>query len=67
MSAVTNLIAREPIRVYLYSVFAAAIAVALVFGWVTADKVPVILALVAAVLAVPTIEKARSKVSPVED
>jgi hypothetical protein len=58
--------AEEPVRLYVYSVVAAILAVMITYGVVDSTALPVILAAVAAVLAVPAVEKARSKVSPVD-
>jgi hypothetical protein len=57
-----GLLRREPVRVYLYSVLVAVLALLLAYGLVEADKVPLWLGLAASVLAV---EGARSKVTPV--
>lgn len=59
-----DLIRREPVRVYVYGLVAALLAALGVLGYVKTDLVPVILALVAAALAVPAVEVARSKVEP---
>lgn len=67
MSSFTDLVAREPVRVYLYGVIGAACAAAVVFGWLSSEQVPVLLALAAAVLAVPTVEVTRSKVTPYDE
>lgn len=62
MSKLTDLVSREPVRVYLYGVAVAVIALLGVTGVLSAGLVPVILSLVGTVLAV---EKARSLVTPV--
>ena len=58
---------REPVRAYIYGVVAALLAALVVLGYVKADLVPVLLALATAVLAVPAVEVARSKVSPTDE
>lgn len=62
MSKFSDLVSREPVRVYLYGVVAAVVALLAVTGVLTAGLVPVLLSLAATVLAV---EKARASVSPV--
>lgn len=62
MSKVSDLIAREPVRVYLYGVVAAVAALLAITGVLSAGLVPVLLSLAATVLAV---EKARAAVTPV--
>lgn len=57
-----NILAREPVRAYLYSVVAAVVALLVALGWLHVDLVPGILGLAATVLAV---EVARSQVTPV--
>lgn len=57
----------EPVRLYVYSVVGAVLAVLIVYGVIDSSAVPVILAAASAVLAVPAVELARSKVSPVGD
>lgn len=60
-----NLSVTEPVRLYVYSVVAAVVALLVAFGVLDSNVVPVILAVVTAVLAVPAVEKARASVSPV--
>lgn len=67
MSALSNKITGEPVRAYVYTVIGAILAVLIAYGVVSADVVPIILAAASAVLAVPAVEVARSKVSPVAD
>lgn len=64
MKALT-LLQRQPVRIYLYTVFAAVVALLVAMGVVTATLAPLILAVGTAVLAVPAVEVARSKVTPV--
>lgn len=66
MSAVSNFATREPVRLYAYSLVAAILAVLVVYGIVDANTLPVILAAVSALFAIPAVETARSKVSPVD-
>jgi len=58
--------AREPVRLYVYTCVAAILAVLITYGVVDSTAVPVILAAVSAILAIPAVETARSKVSPVD-
>jgi hypothetical protein len=58
--------AEEPVRLYVYSVVAAILAVLVTYGVVDETALPVILAAVSALVAVPAVETARSKVSPVD-
>jgi len=55
----------EPVRLYLYTVLIAGIALLVSRGVVAADEALLWAALGAAVLGVPAVELARSKVSPV--
>jgi hypothetical protein len=66
VSAFTSWAAREPVRLYAYSAVAAVLAVLVVYGFVDETALPVILAAVSALFAVPAVETARSKVSPVD-
>lgn len=66
MSGFASWAAREPVRLYAYSVIAALLAVLVVYGIVDETALPVILAAVSALCAVPAVETARSKVSPVD-
>lgn len=61
-----SILQREPVRVYLYTVSLALVALLVATGVLTAGVAPLVLALVATVLAVPAVEVARSKVVPVE-
>lgn len=65
MSVLAQWAAKEPVRLYVYSVVAAVLAVLVAYGIVDEQLLPVILAAVSAVVAVPAVETARSKVSPV--
>lgn len=58
-----SLIAREPVRVYVYGVAVAVGALAAALDLVDLADVPVWLAVVGAVLAVPTVELTRSAVT----
>lgn len=66
MSSFARWAAREPVRLYAYSLVAAVLAVLVVYGFVDENTLPVILAAVSALVAVPAVETARSKVSPVD-
>ncbi len=54
---------REPVRLYIYGVAAPGLAVALAYGLISAEMLPLWLALAGAALAVPATEAARRKVS----
>ncbi len=64
MGKLAHWAAREPVRLYIYSVVAAILTVLVAYGVVGETTLPVILAAVSALVAVPAVEKARSKVSP---
>lgn len=66
MSKLAQWAAKEPVRLYVYTCVAAILAVLITYGVVDSAALPVILAAVSAVLAVPAVETARSKVSPVD-
>ena len=66
LSGFSKAVSREPVRAYMYSVVAAILAVLVVYGIVDETTLPIILAAVSALLAVPAVETARSKVSPVD-
>lgn len=66
MSKLAQWAAEEPVRLYVYSVVAAILAVLVAYGIVDETVLPVILAAVSALVAVPAVETARSKVSPVD-
>lgn len=55
----------EPVRLYLYSVGLAVVGLLVFRGVIAADEALLWAALLAAVLGVPAVELARSKVSPV--
>ncbi len=61
-----SLLSREPVRVYLYGVVGAIVALLVGVGVVSSGVAPLILAVVTAVLAVPAVEAARAKVTPVD-
>lgn len=60
-----SVVTEYPVRVYGYSVVAALVALAVVTGFVSAGVAPLVMAVVAAVLAVPATEVVHSKVTPV--
>lgn len=64
VSALVAYLKREPVRLYLYAVALAVVALLVVLGVLSASIAPVVLALVAAVLAVPTTESLRARVTP---
>lgn len=64
MRALT-LLQSNPVRVYLYGVFAAVVSLLVALGVVTATLAPLILAVGTAVLAVPAVEVLRANVIPV--
>lgn len=66
MSKLAQWAAEEPVRLYVYSAVAAILAVLVAYGVVDETALPVILAAVSALVAVPAVETARSKVSPVD-
>lgn len=66
MSKLAQWAAEEPVRLYVYSAVAAILAVLVTYGVVDSTALPVILAAVSALVAVPAVETARSKVSPVD-
>lgn len=63
---IVNYVRREPVRIYIYGVVVAVLAALVVLGFVKADLVPVLLAVATAILAVPAVEAARSKVEPTD-
>lgn len=66
MSSFSSWAAHEPVRLYAYSVVGAVLAVLVVYGIIDEATLPVILAAASAMLAVPAVETARSKVRPVD-
>ena len=59
-------LAREPVRLYLYSLATAVVGLLVILGVVEESMVLPILALVSALLAVPLTETLRSRVSPTD-
>lgn len=59
-----GLLQREPVRVYLYGIVVSVVALLSTLDVITDTAVNPILAVGAAVLAVPAVEVARRKVSP---
>lgn len=59
-----SVLTREPVRAYLYGVAAAVVALLVGVGLLTGAVAPLVLAVAHAVLAVPAVEVARSKVTP---
>lgn len=55
----------EPVRKYLYSLLVPVVAVLIYFGIVDNESAPLWIGLVTALLGVPAVEVARSKVTPV--
>lgn len=64
MSKLAQWAKEEPVRLYVYTVVAAILAVLVAYGVVDETALPVILAAATAILAVPAVETARSKVTP---
>ena len=64
MSKLAELAKSEPVRLYLYSVVIPLLALLVGFGVVDANQTALILGLAGAVLAIPAVEVARSKVTP---
>lgn len=56
----------EPVRRWIYGVLAPLLAVLVFYGIVDSSAVALFIALGGAVLGVPAVEIARSKVSPVD-
>lgn len=56
----------EPVRMYLYGLLVPLLAVLVFYGVVDSSAVALFIALGAAVLGVPAVEVARSKVTPVD-
>lgn len=63
MRRLDSLAAREPVRVYVYGLVVALLAVLVTLDYLDKADVPVWLALAAAVLAVPSVEGARASVT----
>jgi hypothetical protein len=55
----------EPVRKYLYTLLVPVVAVLIYFGIVDNESAPLWIGLVTALLGVPAVEVARSKVTPV--
>ena len=66
MTAIKDTLAREPVRLYLYSLATAVVGLLVILGVVEESMVLPILALVSALLAVPLTETLRSRVSPTD-
>jgi hypothetical protein len=64
VTTIANALAREPVRVYIYTVAAAVLAALVAFGVIDATTKDILGTLVSAVLVVGGTETARSKVSP---
>jgi hypothetical protein len=56
----------EPVRAYLYPVLLAVVGVLVGYGIIEQTQAALWIALGAALLGVPAVESARSKVTPVE-
>ncbi len=56
---------RNPVRLYLYSVTVAILLMLVTFGVIESEAMFAVLGVASAVLAVPAVEVARSKVTPV--
>lgn len=64
MSHLFSMLRREPVRLYLYGIATATVALLVVMGVLSAMLAPWILALVTALLAVPVTETLRDQVTP---
>ena len=64
MKRARELVRSEPVRVYVYGLVSALVAVAVLYDRVTGAQGAGWLALLGAVLAGPVVEGARSRVSP---
>ena len=62
----TRLLAREPVRVYLYGLGAAVLLLLVAYGIVEDSKAPLWLGLLVALLGIPGVEAARARVTPVQ-
>lgn len=65
MSRLAALLAREPVRAYLYGALLAGLALLVGYGVLTGEQFALWAALGAALLAVPAVEASRSRVTPV--
>lgn len=63
----TEILRREPVRAYVYSVLAVVLTVLMSYGVLDSDEAMLWLAVGSTVLVVPGVEIARSKVTPVSD
>lgn len=61
---IRHLRASEPVRLYVYGVGLAVLALFVAYGLVAAEQAPLWLALLVALLGVPATESARRAVSP---
>lgn len=62
----TRLLAREPVRVYLYGIGVTVLLLLVAYGLVEDTKAPLWLGLLGALLYVPGVEAARARVTPVQ-
>ena len=63
-----DVLRREPVRAYIYSISVAVIALLVFYGVVTAAAVPIITGVIIAALAFPSpVEMLRNRVSPVTE
>lgn len=63
MNKVREWLQSEPVRLYLYGVLVPLLALLVAIGVITADLVPLVLALAAAVFGVPAAENLRKRVT----
>lgn len=61
----SNLFAREPVRIVEYTVLTAVVGMLVAKGAVSADASQYLLAALAALLGIPAVEVARNQVRPV--
>lgn len=64
MNAARQLVRSEPVRVYVYGLAAALVALLVVYGVLDGAQAAVWLAVVTAVVSVPLVEGARARVTP---
>lgn len=65
LETVRRWLSEEPVRVWLYGVIESLAALLVLYGALASATVPIIMGVVAAVLAVPVVKKVRNKVTPV--
>lgn len=67
MSKFVDAVRSEPVRIYVYGLVSAVVALLVFMGVLTGAAVPFVIAVVVAALALPSpVEAARARVTPVE-